>query len=289
MKSLKMTNERLEKLTKILFLVLVMIVSFTVLTHKIPESRLVQQTIGHLEDSHDTVMKFSGTTIATSVALSALPDDFASPLAGTVADLNMYLIFMFAVLVVEKLIVIEGIKYALVFMIPGACLLYIIWIMCKKEMFKKFANKLLILGMSLIVVIPFGTHFAQTVCDDYLTYVNETIEEANAGAEKINTIMASEDEDATIFEKLSDAFKTAVQDVTDLLAYFKNVVRKCVNSIAIMLVTTFVVPLLILFLFRWLLNELFALHFPMPSIRVQIPEEKQVKAEEDEKYEKEIT
>jgi uncharacterized protein HemY len=50
-----------------------------------------------------------------------------------------------------------------------------------------------------------------------------------------------------------------------MLAYFKNVVRKSVNSVAIMVVITFVVPLLVLFLFRWLLKELFALHIPIPN------------------------
>lgn len=52
----------------------------------------------------------SSSTIATSLALSALPDDFATSLAGTVWDLNTYFIFIFAVLFVEKLLVIEGIK-----------------------------------------------------------------------------------------------------------------------------------------------------------------------------------
>ena len=70
-------------------------------------------------------MKFSGNTIGTSVALSALPDDFASPLAGTVSDLNTYFIFMFAVIFVEKLIVLIGTKISLAYIIPFACVLYI--------------------------------------------------------------------------------------------------------------------------------------------------------------------
>ena len=87
-----------EKLVKILLIVFAMVFSFTVLTHLIPESKYIQETIGHLEDSQNTIMKFSGTTIATSLSLSALPNDFASPLASTVSDLNTYFIFIFAVL-----------------------------------------------------------------------------------------------------------------------------------------------------------------------------------------------
>ncbi len=262
-----------EKLVKILFMIFLMVLSFSVLTRIIPESKFVQDTIQHLEESQNTIMRFSGTTIATSLSLSALPNDFASPLASTVSDLNTYFIFIFAVLFVEKLVVIEGIKIALVWMIPAACILYIAAILTSKEMFKNFAKKLLILGISIIMVIPISTHFTETVCADYLTYVDETIEEADAGANKINELMAEENEDATFFDKLTDAFKTAIRDVNDLLAYFKNVVKKCVNSVAVMIVTTFVLPMLTMLLFRWLLTELFALHLPVPKVSVKLPKE----------------
>ena len=264
---------RKEKLVKILAIVFLMVFSFTVLTHVIPESKFVQDTVKHLEDSQNTIMKFSGTTIATSLSLSALPNDFASPLASTVSDLNTYFIFIFAVLFVEKLLVIEGIKIALVWMIPAACVLGILAIVFEKEMFKNFAKKLLILGISVIMVVPVSTHFTETVCADYLTYVDETIEEADAGAGKINEIMAEGNEQATFFDKLSDAFKTAISDVNDLLAYFKNVVKKCVNSVAVMIVTTFVLPMLVMLLFRWLLTELFALHLPAPKVSIKLPKE----------------
>ena len=263
-----------EKLPKILLAIFIMVFSFTVLTSKIPESQYIQNTIERLEDSQSTLMAFSGTTIATSLAISALPDDFASPLASTVSDLNTYFIFLFAVLFVEKLIVIEGVKISLAYIIPAACILYVISILTTKEVFKTFATKLLILGISIIVVIPISTHFTEVVCEDYLIYVDETIAEADAGAGKINEVMTTSNEDATFFDKLSDAFKTAIKDVSDLLTYFKNVVKKCVNSVAIMIVTTFVLPLLTLMLFRWLLNELFALHFPTPNIQIKLPHKK---------------
>ena len=264
---------RKEKLVKILLLVFAMVFSFTVLTHLIPESKYVQETVGHLEESQNTIMKFSGTTIATSLSLSALPNDFASPLASTVSDLNTYFIFIFAVLFVEKLLVIEGIKIALVWMIPAACILFIAAILFEKEMFKNLGKKLMILGISVIMVVPISTHFTETVCADYLAYVDETIEEADAGAGKINELMAEGSEEATFFDKLTDAFKTAINDMNDLLAYFKNVVKKCVNSVAVMIVTTFVLPMLVMLLFRWLLTELFALHLPAPKVSIKLPKE----------------
>ena len=262
------TEKRIEKLAKCLLAVFVIVLSIFVLARRIPETKMIQSTIESIEDSNKTVMEFSGATIATSLAISALPDDFASPLAGTLADMNTYFVFIFAVLFVEKLIVIEGVKISFVYIIPIACALYILSVLFGKEIFKQFAAKLLVLGLAVVFVIPFSTHFTEKVCEDYLVYVDETIAEANDGAEKVNEVMVSGEEEQTIFDKLSEAFKTAIQGMSDLLTYFQNVIKKCVNSIAIMIVTSFVVPLLILFLFRWLLNELFSWNLPKPQIKI---------------------
>lgn len=267
--------KRKEKLAKLLLVIFIMVFSFTVLASMVPNTKYLQETVEYLDESQATVMTFSGTATATSLALSALPDDFATPLASTVSDLNTYFIFMFAVLFVEKLMVLEGTKIAFAYIIPMVCILYGLFILTEKEVFKNFGKKLLILGIAVILVIPISTRFTNIVCKDYMVYVDETISEADAGASKINEVMSGGSEDSGFFESLSAAFKTSIQDVTDLLDYFNNVIKRCINSVAIMIVTTFVVPLLILMLFRWLLTELFALHLPMPRIQIKVPHLKQ--------------
>lgn len=243
--------KRIEKVVRILVVVFIMVLSMNVLFYKIPESKWVKESIASLEESQDTIMTFSGTTIATSVAISALPDDFASPLASTISDLNIYFVFMLIVVFVEKLLVVEGIKIALGYIIPAACVLYAVYVLSTKHVFKDFAKKLLILGIAVVTVIPVSTHFTENVCDDYMAYVNQTIEETEAGADEINNSTS------------------VIQNVSNMLTYFKNVVKKCVNSVAIMVVITFVVPFLVLILFRWLLKELFSLHIPIPNKQLE--------------------
>ena len=72
---------------------------------------------------------------------------------------------------------IEGTKISFTYIIPAACALYSLYILTAKEILKKFANKILISGIALIVVVP--------ACQDYMEYVDKTIEEANKGAQKI--------------------------------------------------------------------------------------------------------
>ena len=273
------TEKCIVKLAKCLVAALIMVVSIFVLAQKVPETKMVEDTIESIEQSNKTIMEFSGATITTSLALSAFPNDFATPLASTLSDLNTYFIFIFAVLFVEKLVVIEGVKIAFVYIIPAACILYIAYVSFGKDIFKNFATKLAVLGLAVVFVIPLSTYFTEKVCADYLVYVDETIEDANAGAEKVNEVMASGEEEATIFDKLSDAFQTAIQGVNDLMAYFENVIKKCVNSIAIMIVTSFVLPLLTLFLFRWLLNELFGWNLPKQPINIRLSKNKKADGE----------
>lgn len=262
------------KFAKILLAILIGVVSVYILAYKAPEHRYVQETLESLEESRATVMKFSGTTIAVSVAITVLPDDIGSPIAGTLADMNKYFVLIFAVLYVERLIVVEGVKLSFLYVIPFACGLYIAAVLSGKAFFKNLAVKLMILGLAIVCVIPISTHFTDKVCGDYLAYVDETIEEANAGAEKVNEAADSGEDGATVFDKLTDAFQTAIRGISDLLAYFENVLKKCVNSIAIMIVTTCVVPVLVLLFFRWLLKELFSLNLSSPRADYALRERK---------------
>lgn len=267
----KLTEANAKTLVKVLLAVFFILLSVFVLAYEVPKSKFVQETVESLEKSKSQIMDFSGATITTSLAITALPDDFGTPLADTLADMNTYFVFVFAVVFVEKLLMIEGIRLAFMYVVPAALVLYILGLLSTKDRVKVFGTKLFIFAMAVVLVIPISTHFTEKVCADYLVYVDETIAEANDGAEKVNEIMSTEEDETTIFDKLSNAFKTAMTGMSDLLAYFKNVLKKFVNSIAIMLVTTFVLPLFVLMIFKWLLNELFRLNLDVPQVKVTLP------------------
>ena len=246
--------------------VFVAVLSFFVLSEKIPQTQFVQTSLESVEKSKTTVMEFAGATLATSLAISALPDDFASPLAESLADMNKYFIFILIVLFVERLILMQGIKASFLAIIPIGCLLYAFGYAIRKEFFINFGKKIGLLGLALVLVIPCSTHVTNYVGKEYLEYVDETIHDTQKGSDPINEIVLREDTEQTIFEKLSGAFKTAIQGVKDLLQYFNNMIKKCMNSIAIMIITTFILPLINLFFFKWLLAELFQIKFAVPDV-----------------------
>ncbi len=270
-----MRKERIDMLSEkhavlaiqILSLLLAAALSFFVVETKLPESDFVRDSLESVEDSSSTVMKFSAATLSTSLAISALPDDFATPLADSLADMNIYFVAILAVLFLEKILIQYGIKAAFMILIPLSCFVGILFIATKKGLFKGLAVRLCVLGLAVAFVVPCSTHITDIVASDLTAYVNETIEETEDGAGKLNEAMKGGAEDKTIFEKLSDLFQTAIRDISDLMLHFQNTIRRCMNSIAILILTNCLMPLFTFFVLKWMLGEIFHITIPMPPMR----------------------
>lgn len=263
---------------KILSLLLIAALSFFVITEKLPESAFVKSSIESVENSSSTVMKFSAATLSTSLAISALPDDFATPLAEILADMNVYFVAILVVLFLEKTLIIYGIKAAFALLIPLACAAGILSVAAKKDFLKGFAVRLCILGLSVALVVPCSTHLTNYVTSDLLIYVDETIQETEEGGEKLNEAMTDSTENSTLFQKLSELFKSAIRDISDLMLHFQNTIRRCMNSIAILILANFIMPLLTFFLLKWILKETFRTALPVLSAPRSKPTEPEAAA-----------
>lgn len=249
---------------KILSLLLVAVLSYFVVATRLPESEFVQDSLESVEESSDTVMRFSAATLSTSLAISALPDDFGTPLADSLADMNIYFVAILVVLFLEKLLIRYGIRAAFAILIPLACLVWSCSIATKWNLLDRLAVRLCVLGLAVALVIPCSTHITDMVAADLTAYVDETIQETEDGAGKLNEAMEDGAGDRTMFEKLSDLFQTAVHGITDLLLHFQNTIRRCMNSIAILILTDCLMPLLTFFVLKWILGEIFQIAVPMP-------------------------
>lgn len=250
---------------KILVAILIGVISCTVLLKTVPESNFIKETLNSLEENRNTTIEFSGATLAASLGLSALPGDFASPIAQMVADMNKYFIFILAIIFVEKVIVMEGTKLALGILIPLASVIFVCAIVSKRRWFEILSYKLVAFSVALILLIPISTHAVDKWGIEYKEYVESTIEDTQYGARKIDEIKNSAAEGEGVFDKLSNAFNTAISDSDEFMEYFKGVTKRCMSSISIIIVTTFAVPILIAILFKFLISNLFSISVPTPE------------------------
>ena len=95
--------------------------SIFVLADKVSEAKFVENSVESIENSKTTVMEFTGATLAASLAISALPDDFASPLADSLADMDSYFVIILMALFIERLILVSGVDAVFLYVIPVAC------------------------------------------------------------------------------------------------------------------------------------------------------------------------
>lgn len=256
---------------RILILVLAAVFSFFIAASMLPKTGFVQGSLESLEESSDMVMKFSAVTLSTSLAISALPDDFATPLAESLSDMNIYFIAILVVLFFEKLLLQYGVKLAFVILIPAACAIGVLFVATQRGLLKGLAIRLCILGLAVALVVPCSTHLTDYVAADLMDYVSETIEETENDAGKLSEAMEDSSSKKSIFEHLSDLFHTAVNSVSDLMTYFQNTIRRCMNAIAILILTNCLMPLLTLFVLKWILREVFQIVLPMPSLKKRRP------------------
>ena len=256
-----------EPVRNILILVLIGVFSFFVITSWLPDRGFIKDSIKSVEESSNTVMKFSAATLSTSLAISALPDDFATPLADSLADMNIYFIAILVMLHFEQLLIRYGVKLAFAIAIPVACGIGILSILLKKELLKGIAARVAVLGLAVALVVPCSTHITNYVAADLTAYVENTIADTEDGADKLNEAMDGGTEEQTIFEKLSDLFQTAINDMSNLMSHFQNTIRKCMNSIAILILTNCLMPIVNFFILKWVLKETFHIALPMPQMR----------------------
>lgn len=246
-----------KKCIRFLIPIFIAILSICVLSKRIPETKLVTSSIESLEKSEKTVERFTIAALSTSVAITFLPDDIGSSIADSLASLDKYFIIILVAIFLEKLILTHGTAAAFTVVIPLACALLIAFFITKKPTLKVLAQKVFVLALAVILVIPCGTKISETVCANYLEYVDEVITETDSKSNTVSEIITSVDEEQSILEKISDAFKSAVSSVNDMISYFKAVIKKCITAIAILIVTTCVIPVLTFAIFIWIVKQLF--------------------------------
>lgn len=279
-----LTTPHAKLAIKVISLFLAAAISCFFLSSWVPETKFMKDSLESVENSQKTVMALSAATLSASLGMSALPQDFATPLAGTISDMNVYFVALLTVLFLEKILLIFGVDFAFSILIPVACIAGAISLLIRNNLMWGFSVRLATLALAVALVVPCSTLTSSYVAADLTEYVEAAIAETEAGADKLNQAMNDGSDEKSIFDKLSDLFLTAINGITDLMNYFQGIIRKCTNAIAILILTNFIMPILTFFVLKWVLNETF--HITIPNISMEahqrVKQRKQPKEHETE-------
>lgn len=274
-----------KRIIAVIILVVITLISIFGVSKIASSNEFHTKSIQALDEKKVVVLELTAATAATSTAIALVPGDATTPLANQILQLSSYLLIVVGAILLEKVLLTLTGYIAFTFLIPIACLLYGIYLFAKKDILRSLAIKLAVFGIVIFMVIPISIQISNLIEDTYQESINQTIEEAKNienESEKENT--NNESEEATGWNAFTSKAKEIVSDVGDNVSEWIHKGEKAlsdfIDAIAILLITSCVIPILVLILFVWIVKIVFGISIPVKEIK-KIKSDNKVKNNND--------
>ena len=261
-----------KRVITVIILVVITLISIFGVSKIASSNEFHTKSIQALDEKKVVVLEVTAATAATSTAIALVPGDATTPLANQILQLSSYLLIVVGAILLEKVLLTLTGYIAFTFLIPIACLLYGIYLFAKKDILRSLAIKLAVFGIVIFMVIPISIQISNLIEDTYQESINQTIEEAKNienESEKENT--NNESEEATGWNAFTSKAKEIVSDVGDNVSEWIHKGEKAlsdfIDAIAILLITSCVIPILVLILFVWIVKIIFGISIPVKEIK----------------------
>lgn len=294
-------------------LLLVAILSVTVIGKYASAPENHQKTIASLDEKKQTVMELTAASTVTSALITLLPGDTATPIAEKMADVSGYLLIVLCAIYLEKYLVTITGYVAFTYLIPAACVLWILNLFFANATVRKLAAKLAVFGIAIFLVVPASVKISDLIGDTYQAQIEATIEDAKSTqnilensdpgndtgeaeigtgtteAATANTQEKTNSESGSvsnIFDWAKDAFSSAkdsvanvVENVTisteELVQKVENSLNHFIEAVAVMIITSCVIPMLVLLLFFWMVKIVLDVDLSGAKIKGMLPERRE--------------
>ena len=260
-----------DKITKrnilmVLAFVLVAILSFTIIADYATSAEVHSASIAALEEKKVTAMELTAGVAVTSTAITALPGDAATPIAEQVADLTGPLLVVICAIYLEKFLLTTIGYISFKFLLPIACAFGIAYIFLKRDGLRVFSAKLALFAVVISMAIPASvsvTNLIEKTFEESIEQTYETAEEITGEAEK-----STEEDDKNGFME----FLQGIGDgVSNLAENAKNALSVFIDAIAVLIITTCVIPILVILFFLWIIKLLFGVNIDMSHAKKLLP------------------
>lgn len=257
---------RYVRIAFIILLALSIILSCTAFGVKMTDPATYSHTIEVLDKNRNTVLVLSAASAAASAAVSALPDDICSPISEQLSEFTSWFMMILGFIYLEKyLLTILG-AAACYILLPFGCGMLLIHCFFPTTTLKGLGIKLASFGLILLLTIPTSIWISDQINEIYSKSIDITVQSANAVSDNLISETTDENEESTT---MIDEAKTLLNDVTGSVAnvinQFKNVLNRFIEAIAVMIVTTCLIPILVVLFFAWITKTIFNLPISVPT------------------------
>ena len=247
-----MSEAVLKKILLSVLLLLAAVFSFLFLADRAAAPATHAETVGVIDEKTEDVLKLTASASLASFGVSAIPGDTATPIASKLADFSEYFLLILCVLYSEKYLI--GIIGAGVFrvLIPCACALCIVSLWRHPRLFRRLAFKLAAVGLALYLIIPVSFKVSDMIYGAYRQSIDTTISAAETLSDE-TAPLADAAGDKGLIESILDRISETATSLTDKAV---DTVNRFVETLAVMIVTSCVIPLLVLLFFLWVIKQL---------------------------------
>ena len=248
----------LSKVLKLAVLVTVVVLCVLVVRPIVTDPATFQKSINYLDEKKQNAIMISSGTASASFIISMIPDDTGTPIAGELARLSSYILFVLSAILLERYLLTALGFIATCVIMPIACLCGIFAVLSQtrnKEKFRESAIRFLVLAICIVQIIPVAC-----LCGTAIESVNKaSIEAAMEDARNANEIVQSIPENEKgkgIFEKVGDFFSGLWKSASEAYEWAKSVLSSFLSSVSVMIVTTIAIPVMILLFYIWIIHML---------------------------------
>ena len=248
--------------------IIVALTSIFIISPKASSTDSYKSTIESLDNKKMNVMEITAATAGASAILAVIPSDATTPIANQVAKLSTYLLIVIATIFFETILLTLTGYVTFNFLIPIACVLAVIYLFSKFDIVKRLAIKLSVFGLIIFMVVPISVKVSNLIENTY----KDTIDSAKTTEfteEEIQSVENTNESTSEGWNGLVSKFKDGIanieNNVSNLIKKGEKTLSNFIDAIAILLITSCVIPIFVLIFFVWLVKMIFGLNLQYPE------------------------
>ena len=276
----RIKENHIFRIVMIVLCIVITLVSNIVLAknYSSPEYTVNKKTITYLDEKKTTALELCAGATALSAAITLIPGDTGTPIAEKLTDLSGYFLIVVSAIYLEKyLLTILG---ALTFrwLIPAAMIAIALYFGIRRDFFWKLGVKVLIFGLAVYAVIPVSVHVSQLIYNTYQESIDTTLAETEnlisqtEGNAQSSTESNQNSGDEGFFAGLVDKAKDTLEQAKDTASIateqFKYMLNKFIDGLAVLIVTTCLIPILVMVFFVWIVKMILGTAITQPAAMV---------------------
>ena len=270
-------NKKLQIGFIVALVVLALLSGFVARPH-FADTKTWDSTIEVIDQKKGNVLALTTSCVALSAGITALPGDTGTPVAEQLAQLSGNLGIVLAVLYLEKYLLTILWSVGLGILIPFALVLLAIslgihgrW--STSTVIRRVATRVLVVAIIGMVLVPASVWVSQKVDETYRVSIEQAQQKAADAADSDSSKASKKKTESTesknVLEQLADGASGLVTSVTSgakqMTDEIVQQVTDLIEGVIVMIVTSCVIPLLVLAAFLWLGHTLLGIDISGPA------------------------